>query len=1227
MFLSAEEVMISLESNEMSIDKTGSLCPYKLRKNLSVSKKNTLTVLSNSETARYLESGETLTLRTSSLTSNVLLVVGSRHQQLVVVGNVNSTNILSVSQVEQRVLVFGNLINRLVFANNLRNRNGVINHGIISQSRHHINLPVVGDTPRTRTDFESVRMDHCVEESKDPGVVPSWRRLTNSPVLISQMRMSSKPPVTTSPTSVHHKTPSGVGEPFVELVHEHGPRLHFVVVGQFRIFVVCFKERIQHVPLVFGDSLVVFDFKELDKSVEFFLVLFRDHEVPVLDRRLGWNVSLVLFQNEFVSELVHFLEIPTDGDSRNSAKARITKSSGSYPRSAIYRTVPSIPIYGFPNTSKLSSLYLLNTLLTLLSTLIFAFSFTFLKPSANSGRVKKSLIAYVTFCWFLPRKNDAMSSDSINYFVYLFIMSLSLDAQNFFEVFASNAVSFVPHEQDDPSSNVSLVLDWIGEFLSVQSSDPVEPPLRIRNALKNVGAGNEHLFDGFLRLVRSILNKQGREIAKTIDSSPEPVSGLPHLFEWIVSTNQKTLYCTSLINLVSDQIKLVTRCSNAVFRKTALDPSVWRNVQTWYRDGLFGKSSPIRREDLIQTTQILNRIYLGDEMSQLVTELFKCEIKSHIGTQCSLVWNKPLLTDLSHYTHQILTPKFVDLLPPSDADCLTELVKNELVRLRIKEIFDIVVDYPDSTFALQELRECMTTASQQTQLVNTFIHLAEKRLLHAGVSTIDIIKCYISTIRSFLIIDHRGVLLDKVCRPIRSYLKEREDTIERIVFALLDTSSENKLIELAIELRQSGTKRQLTHELERDLNWTPDPVDALPDFRKGVVEDVVESLISIFDTKDVFMSELTKVFSEQLLKITNYDVREVYTKLQLLKSRFGNSEFGSLDVMMKDIILSRKLDKAISSAHVHSSIISHLYWPELPKQEFKLPESIQQSLKNYEAQYRNHKKGRKLDIFPALSTVDMDVEIGGTTTNFKVSADKASILYSFLDMPPGSEVKLAIICMKLQMPLKLANDGLAFWVKNGVLLGVENRSFNASSSRCLSFVIRTPFLHHVRIGSQPPITTPGDELPEELVVRSYVREPPNRRTAMIETGVTSLRYSLVVVWEAPYATKCEDRLLDSLAVNTTFPFSSSTSGSWTLELEFLIWNKVDDGCRNALVAGSWSWWFPLTNCSFLIQNLMFFASGSSEMDPETLEMYFGSGYCTLAICGYEDEHTRAVMIW
>ena len=93
-------------------------------------------------------------------------------------------------------------------------------------------------------------------------------------------------------------------------------------------------------------------------------------------------------------------------------------------------------------------------------------------------------------------------------------------------------------------------------------------------------------------------------------------------------------------------------------------------------------------------------------------------------------------------------------------------------------------------------------------------------------------------------------------RPIRQYLKTREDIIIKLVHGLLDISPNNELIELARELRHPSNKYRSKHDHSKDvledlldLNWQPDPIDALPDFKKGKVSDIIESLISIFDSR------------------------------------------------------------------------------------------------------------------------------------------------------------------------------------------------------------------------------------------------------------------------------------------------------------------------------------------------------------------------------------------
>ncbi|GME84742.1 unnamed protein product [Ambrosiozyma monospora] len=465
---------------------------------------------------------------------------------------------------------------------------------------------------------------------------------------------------------------------------------------------------------------------------------------------------------------------------------------------------------------------------------------------------------------------------------------------------------------------------------------------------------------------------------------------------------------------------------------------VWNLVKSSFEDGLFTNACSqmdVLRLQHISTT--LKNANMQDEVNQLIIQLTSANIKQYVLTKCSKVWSIHSLDQLLNWITKELYSKVSTVILNTDSGLesrLVESAKAELTKLRTAESFDIVIDYPDSKVALEEFRECLETVDQKTELVETFIRLCEKRLLHSGTNTIDIISTYISTIRSFLIIDHRGVLLDKVCRPIRQYLKNRDDTIQRIVFALLNTTEENQLIEVAAELRSTKNPRSF-HDAERDLNWVPDPVDALPDFRKGVVEDIVESLISIFESKEGFMQEFAQVFSEELLGITNFDVRGVYQKLKLLKNRFGTTEFSSLDVMIKDIYLSKKIDKKIGKSKTHASVVSHMYWPELPENKFKLPEEITTGLTKFESDFEDLKQGRKLTLLPSLGQVDLDIELNnGVVHNFKVSPDKAAIIYHFQKQPPGAEVKLAMLCMGLQMPLTLVKSGLKFWVSNGVLV-------------------------------------------------------------------------------------------------------------------------------------------------------------------------------------------------
>lgn len=52
-----------------------------------------------------------------------------------------------------------------------------------------------------------------------------------------------------------------------------------------------------------------------------------------------------------------------------------------------------------------------------------------------------------------------------------------------------------------------------------------------------------------------------------------------------------------------------------------------------------------------------------------------------------------------------------------------------------------------------------------------------------------------------------------------------------------------------------------------DPNWEPEPIDAGPDFRANKPSDVISTLVSIYDSRDLFVKELQVLLAQRLLAI------------------------------------------------------------------------------------------------------------------------------------------------------------------------------------------------------------------------------------------------------------------------------------------------------------------------------------------------------------------------
>ncbi|OQD84649.1 hypothetical protein PENANT_c012G00690 [Penicillium antarcticum] len=392
--------------------------------------------------------------------------------------------------------------------------------------------------------------------------------------------------------------------------------------------------------------------------------------------------------------------------------------------------------------------------------------------------------------------------------------------------------------------------------------------------------------------------------------------------------------------------------------------------------------------------------------------------------------------------------------------------------LRVSELFDVVVEWPASSGAVEDLRHFTTHTTSRTHVTQSFINMLQQRLLHPGASTVEILQVYISIIRAFHLLDPKGVLLDRIARPIRRYLRDRDDTVKVIVGGLLaDSTAPNTgdtLAELSTELTKvhqhsmRGNKGELDFD---DLNWVPDPVDAAPDYRKSKSADVIDSLVSLFDSKETFVKEMQTLLADRLIQNRkNYD--QEITVLELLKVRFGDSALQACEVMLRDISDSRRLNISVQkqshtkprsaamanrlvppdSTDLHAKILSRFFWPEIQEQEFKVPKEIAKLQESYATGFEALKASRKLNWRNGLGQVTVELELENHSFTGEVTTWQATVIYAFnsdTDTDPNEPATKSVTELSdtLSMTPALVRSACLFWVSKRILTEPHRDTF------------------------------------------------------------------------------------------------------------------------------------------------------------------------------------------
>lgn len=332
------------------------------------------------------------------------------------------------------------------------------------------------------------------------------------------------------------------------------------------------------------------------------------------------------------------------------------------------------------------------------------------------------------------------------------------------------------------------------------------------------------------------------------------------------------------------------------------------------------------------------------------------------------------------------------------------------------------------------------------------------------------LNVYISIIRTFHELEPKGVLLERVARPIRRYLKEREDTARIIISSLLtDVNEDTKdkfaasgdlSYEIASEMAKplASFHREADDELDwNDMNWQPLPSDASPEYKKSKVEDVIWFLLTLWE-RDDFINELKNIFGDHLLRCEDPEYEKEIRLLEMIKIRLGDDKLQACEVMLRDVLDSKRINVAVkvnetpvqtpdqrmrlrktpnrtnprtprtrnatasasaltsSAPHadtedqpiLNAQILSSFFWPPLRDDHFLVPAEIQALQQEYEARFERVKGMRKLRWMNALGDTTITLELEDRTQTFKkLSPWQVSVIYAFQPQGPEEEQQAA----------------------------------------------------------------------------------------------------------------------------------------------------------------------------------------------------------------------------
>jgi anaphase-promoting complex subunit 2 len=337
-----------------------------------------------------------------------------------------------------------------------------------------------------------------------------------------------------------------------------------------------------------------------------------------------------------------------------------------------------------------------------------------------------------------------------------------------------------------------------------------------------------------------------------------------------------------------------------------------------------------------ETNLCLSRMSLLDKISgHALTNLIQDKISNHIEEKCQGNFDSPHLKNLEIWLETIIMEWLIRIYNNGSSkidSSNTKIVDSvHYFKLKLKyflyekyankiidQFFNIIIEFPDSIPAIDDLKLCMEKLDLRTHLVETLRATIENRLLHPGVDTGDIITGYVTTIKAMRHLEKSGILLQTVTEPVKEYLRKgRTDTVRSVVTSLIEESPSDLSEELA---RSEAIKAEETERNSDEMNnwevWNPDPIDADPEKHSANNKklDIISMIVDIYGSKELFVNEYRTLLADRLLSQLDFTPEKEIRNLELLKLRFGDELLHKCEVMLKDLSDSKRINSHIQSA-------------------------------------------------------------------------------------------------------------------------------------------------------------------------------------------------------------------------------------------------------------------------------------------------------------------------